>query len=73
MRVIWAIVGGIAGFMVGFVAVDVVAYLVIGAPSLSDAEHREAIANAASVGPLGGLLGLGLGIWLALRLTRRAP
>jgi hypothetical protein len=73
MRAVWAIVGGVVGFAVGFVVSDVVAYLVIGAPSLSDAEHREAIANAASVGPLGGVLGLGLGIWLALRLTRRTP
>jgi hypothetical protein len=23
-------------------------------------------------GPMGGLVGLGLGVWLALRLTRRA-
>jgi hypothetical protein len=73
MRAIWVIIGGIAGFVVGLVALDVVAYLVIGAPSFSDIKNRQAIASAAQLGPLGGLLGLGLGIWLALRLARRAP
>jgi hypothetical protein len=40
MRAVWAIIGGIAGFVVGFVALDVAAYLVIGAPSFSDIESR---------------------------------
>jgi len=45
---VWAIIGGIAGF--GFVALDVAAYLVIGAPRSSDIESRQANASAAQLG-----------------------
>ena len=70
MRVVWAIIGAIAGFLVGEGLV-VLAYLAMGAPSPAEMEGSS-IGNVLQLGPLVGLLGLGLGIWLALRLTRRA-
>lgn len=70
MRIIWTIIGGIAGFMVADAAFAILAYLAMGAPSAP--EGKPASADILAFGPLVGLLGLGLGIWLALRLARRA-
>ena len=70
MRTIWAIIGAIAGFVVGGAGFLILAYLAMGVPSLSEMEGSP-IGNVFQLGPLAGLLGLGLGIWLALRLTRR--
>lgn len=70
MRIVWVIVGAIVGFMAG-VGVVVLVYLAMGAPRRSEMESS-AIGNVFELVPLVGLIGLGLGIWLALRLTRRA-
>ena len=56
--------------MVGEAGFIILAYLAMGAPSLSEMEGSP-IGNILQFGPLAGLLGLGLGIWLAPRLTRR--
>jgi len=70
MRIVWVIVGAIVGFMAG-VGVVVLVYLAMRAPRRSEMESS-AIGNVFELVPLVGLIGLGLGIWLALRLTRRA-
>ena len=70
MRIVWAIVGAVVGFVAGLIALFLV-YLAMGAPSRSEMDSSS-IGNVFELVPLVGLLGLGLGIWLALRLTRRA-
>lgn len=71
MRAIWAIVGGIVGLVFGYIAAVFLSYVIMGALGVSDFEGMRAMTSALTFGPLGALLGLGMGIWLALRLTRR--
>ena len=70
MGVFWGIIGGIGGLVVGFVGAIVVSYLVMGALGVSDFEGERAMTSAFALGPLGGLVGLGVGIWLALTIRR---
>jgi hypothetical protein len=71
MRIIWAIIGGIVGFVFGSVAAITLAYALMSAMGVSESQSGPAKTDSFDWGPLGGLLGLGLGIWLALTLTRR--
>jgi hypothetical protein len=71
VRVVWAILAGIVGIVIGYVAAVFLSYAIMGALGVSDFEGMRAMASAFTFGPLGALLGLGAGIWLALRLTRR--
>ena len=71
MRIVWAIVGGIGGGAVGAVAAALLSYVIMGWAGVSDFEGERAMTSAVFFGPMGGLLGLGLGIWLAVRLARR--
>jgi hypothetical protein len=71
VRAIWAILAGIVGIVLGYIAAVFLSYVIMGALGVSDFEGMRAMTSAFAFGPLGALLGLGLGIWLALRLTRR--
>lgn len=71
MRAIWAILAGIVGIVIGYVAAVFLSYAIMGALGVSDFEGMRAMTSAFTFGPLGSLVGLGIGIWLALRLTRR--
>jgi hypothetical protein len=66
------IIGGIVGLVVGYIGAAVLSYLIMGALGVSDFEGERTVTSAVMFGPMGGLLGLGLGIWLALRLSRRS-
>jgi hypothetical protein len=68
--VFWGIVGGIVGLVVGYVAAAVFSYFVMGALDVSNFEGERDMTSAFFWGPLGGLLGLGLGIWLVLTIRR---
>lgn len=70
MPVIWAIIGGIAGAVGGYVVAALLSSVIMGWQGVSDFEGQRGMASALLFGPLGGLVGLGLGIWLALRLAR---
>jgi len=68
--VFWGIIGGIIGLVVGFVATAIVSYFVMGALGVSDFEGERGMTSAFALGPLGGLAGLGLGVWLTLTIRR---
>jgi len=70
MGVVWAIIGGIVGAAVGYAAAAFISGIVMGWAGVSDFEGGRGMAAAFFFGPLGGVLGLGLGIWLALKLAR---
>ena len=67
MDVFWGI---IVGLVVGFVAPAVLSYFVMGALEVSNFEGERDMTSVFFWGPLGGLAGLGLGIWLALTIRR---
>ena len=68
---IWAVLAGIVGIAFGCIIAIFLSYVIMGALGVSDFEGMRAMTSALTFGPLGALLGLGMGIWLALRLTRR--
>jgi hypothetical protein len=70
MGVFWGIIGGIVGLVVGFVATAIVSYFVMGTLGVADFEGERGMTSAFALGPLGGLVGLGLGVWLALTIRR---
>jgi len=70
VAVVWAIIVGIVGAVVGFIAAALLSGIIVGWAGVSDFEGERAMTAALFFGPLGGLLGLGLGIWLALKLAR---
>jgi hypothetical protein len=71
MGVLWGIIGGSVGLVVGYVGGAVLSYLVMGALGVSDFEGERAMTSAMFWGPLGALAGLGLGIWILLTIQRR--
>jgi hypothetical protein len=70
VAIIWAIIGGIIGAVVGFAVAALLSSVIMGWQGVSDFEGQRGMAALFFFGPLGGLAGLGLGIWLALRLAR---
>lgn len=67
MPVLRAIAGGILGLLAGYFAAAFLSSIVMGWFGVSDFEGGRGMAAAFAFGPLGGLLGLGGGIWLGLR------
>ncbi len=70
MRNFWAIIAGIVGAMTGFVAAAILSYVIMDWAGVSNFEGKRGMAMVFLFGPMGGPVGLGLGVWLALRLTR---
>jgi hypothetical protein len=68
MGVIGAILGGIVGAVIGAVAAAYLSYVIMGWQGVSDFEGQRGMTSAFVFAPLGGLVGLGLGIWLGVRL-----
>jgi hypothetical protein len=69
--ILWAIVGGIVGYVVSVAGFGLLVYITLSARGVTDFGKPPA-ADILVLGPLLGLLGLGLGIWLALWVVRRA-
>jgi hypothetical protein len=70
MRIFGAIVGAIIGIIAGYAVAAFLSYVLMGWLGVSDFEGERAMTSAFAWGPLGSLLGLALGVSLALRLTR---
>lgn len=74
MTVLLAILGGLLGLIVGWVATAAAALIIGSATGVSNAEGAYAMGAIFVMGPAGGLVGLVLGIWLTARARRkRAP
>jgi MFS family permease len=67
MRVILAILAGLVGAAAGWAATAFGALIISGYLGMSDFEGGRAMTAFFGFGPVGGLLGLVAGIWLALR------
>jgi hypothetical protein len=57
--------------VVGFIAAALLSGIIMGWAGFSDFEGERAMTSAFLFGPMGGLLGLALGIWLALKFARQ--
>jgi hypothetical protein len=73
MSILRAVVGGIAGLLIGYFGAAFLSGIVMGWYGVSDFEGGRGTAAAFLFGPVGGLLGLVGGIWLGLRLGGRQP
>jgi hypothetical protein len=72
MRIVCAIIGGIVGFGVCGAGFEFLIYLAMTASSTPDIARHPIAANMVAMGPLVGLLGLGLGVWVALWIVRHS-
>jgi hypothetical protein len=68
MTYLLAVVGGILGGALGWIAAAAITLLIAGALGVSDFEGGRAMQAIWGAGPIGGLVGLIAGIWLVLRL-----
>ena len=73
MSILRAVIGGIAGLLIGYFAAAFLSSIVMGWYGVSDFEGGRGMAAAFGFGPLGGLLGLAGGIWLGLRRGGAQP
>lgn len=71
MAALRAFLGGLLGLVIGAVGTAFVSAEVMGWFGVSDFEGNRGMAAVFFWGPIGGLVGLGIGIWLGLRLGRR--
>lgn len=63
-----AFLGGLAGTVIGWIVAALLAFLLSGYYGVSDFEGQRGMASIFFFGPIGGVIGLILGTWLALRL-----
>jgi hypothetical protein len=68
MRAAAALLGGLIGAFLGFAAAAFSSYLIMGLLGVSDFEGERAVTAFLLFGPVGGVAGIALGTWLALRL-----
>lgn len=68
MTTLIAILGGLAGLVVGWVGAAALAIAISGYFGVSDFEGARGMAAVFFYGPMGGAIGLIIGAWLALRL-----
>jgi hypothetical protein len=70
MTFVLAVVAGIVGLVVGWAAAAFAALLYASATGMSNFEGAAGMLAVFGIGPIGGLIGLVLGIWLVLRRGR---
>jgi MFS family permease len=68
MTTLIAFLGGLAGAVIGWIAAAAIALVLSGYYGVSDFEGQRGMTAIFFFGPIGGLIGLILGTWLALRL-----
>jgi len=71
MAALRAFLGGLLGLIIGAIGAAFVSNEIMGWAGVSDFEGGRGMAAVFLWGPIGGILGLGLGIWAGLRLGRR--
>lgn len=71
MRYVLAFLGGIVGLILGWLAAAFGTLVLGRAFGLNDFEGERAMVAFFAVGPVGGLIGLILGIWTSRRASRR--
>ncbi len=71
MAALRAFIGGLLGLVIGAVGAAFISDIVMGWNGVSDFEGGRGMAAVFVFGPLGGIVGLGLGIWLGLRIGRK--
>lgn len=71
MKYVVAGLAGITGLVLGWIIAAVATLTFGSAFGLKDFEGERAMVAFFGIGPVGGLIGLILGIWRGLRLTRR--
>lgn len=68
MTFILAVLGGLAGATLGWIAAAFAAFVISGYLGVSDFEGARGMGAIFGIGPIGGLIGLAAGIWLVLRI-----
>jgi len=71
MAALRAFIGGLLGLIIGAVGAAFISSIVMGWFGVADFEGGRGMAAVFAFGPLGGLAGLALGIWLGLRIGRK--
>jgi hypothetical protein len=71
MTALLAIVGGLCGLILGWVAAAAATIMIGSALGASEFEGALSMQAFFGAGPLGGLIGLALGIWLVVRWRRK--
>jgi hypothetical protein len=67
MSILRAVVGGIVGLVVGYIAAAFISDIIMGWYGVSDFEGARGMGAAFVFGPIGGIVGLIGGIWLGVR------
>lgn len=70
MKALVTLLGGLAGAIVGWIVAAVATLLLGGSFGLTEFEGERSMTAVFGVGPIGGVVGLIAGLWLALRLYR---
>lgn len=70
MKALVVLLGGLAGAIVGWVAAAAATIALGGAFGLTEFEGERSMTAIFGIGPMGGVLGLIIGLWLAARWKR---
>jgi hypothetical protein len=70
MKALIVLLGGLAGAIIGWVAVAAATILLGGYFGLSEFEGQRSMTAIFGFGPMGGIVGLMLGLWLTVRARR---
>jgi hypothetical protein len=70
MKLLVTLLGGLGGAIAGWIAAAVATLLFGGAFGLTEFEGERSMTAVFGIGPIGGLIGLIIGLWLALRWYR---
>ena len=70
MKALVTLLGGLAGAIVGWIAAAAATLLLGGYFGLTEFEGERSMTAVFGIGPIGGVIGLIAGLWLALRRYR---
>lgn len=70
MKAFVTVLGGLAGAVIGWIAAAAATLLLGGYFGLTEFEGERSMTAVFGIGPMGGVIGLIVGLWLAVRLYR---